>query len=164
MSRIGVAKALLVAPLLLGACLPYPHRANLTPLVHGQIRSDGIPAAGVRLRVALGDEDDLCGGRHSEVTTDARGEFVVPPIRSYRLFLFVMAHRQFVWNLCVGAPEGWANIHESSGYTLVDTGPWWFSEVTCETTANRLLFAKCTEQQDLDPTEEKARRILGKPE
>ena len=159
---MGVAKALLVAPILLNACLPFPHYANLTPLVHGQIRSDGIPAPGVRLRVALGDEDDLCGGKYSEVATDIRGEFVVPPIQSYHLFLFPMGHRQFVWNLCVDASEGWANIHESRGYTLVDTGPWWFSQVTCETPANRLLLAKCTEQQNLHPSKEKARRILSK--
>ena len=160
MPHTRVANVLLVVPLLFTACLPFPHRANMTPLVHGHVSSDGGPASGVRLRVALGDEDDLCGGKYSEVVTNESGDFAIPPIRSYRLFLFPMAHRHFVWNLCVNAPEGWANIHESRGYTLVDTGPWWFSELTCHTSADRLLLTNCTEKRDLDPSNEKAQRIL----
>jgi hypothetical protein len=160
MPQKRVANVLLLVPLLFSACLPLPHRANVTPLVYGQIWREGSPASGVRLRVALGDEDDLCGGKYSEVATDVRGEFAVPPIQSYDLFLFPMAHRQFVWNLCVDAPEGWANIHESRGYTLVDTGPRWFSEVTCHTSESRLLLMQCTEKRDLNPSSEKAHKIL----
>jgi len=108
-----------VSLLALAACVPFPHRANLTPNVKGRIQN----APNVRVRVALGSENDACGGSHGQP-----------------------AHRYFVWNLCVGGAEGWRSVHESRGYTIVDTGPWWISSLTCETPGGP-YEVKCREER-----------------
>jgi len=149
--------------LLFSSCyvIPFPHVANVTPLVHGRIEKNGEPAAAVPVRVALGNENDPCGDRHRDTTTNNRGQFAVRPLKTFNFFLYMMAHRNFDWNFCVRANQGWSRVYQSrEGYTLVDTGPWWFSRVNCATASDKLSSLQCMEDSDLDVSDEKFEAIL----
>jgi hypothetical protein len=57
--------------------------------------------------------------------------------------------------------QGWSRVYRShEGYTLVDTGPWWFSTVNCATAGDALASLQCTEDRDLDVSDEKFAAIL----
>ena len=111
--------------------------------------------------VALGDENDPCGDKHRDTTTNSHGQFAIRPLKTFNFFLYMMAHRHFDWNFCVRANQGWSRAYQSrEGYTLVDIGPWWFSRVNCATAGDKLSSLQCTEDRDLDVSDEKLQAIL----
>lgn len=143
---------------LLSACIPLPHKANLTPVVTGEIRAGGSPAAGVPVRAVAQPGDGPCEGKHAEAVTDGRGAFVLRPVRELQLFrTLVMAHRFFEWNLCVRQEGTWRVVNSSRDYTLADSGAFWISRIACDLGGD----PACREEQDLDSTEEELRTILG---
>lgn len=143
--------------LLLAGCFPMPHKEALTPLVGGKLLSDGKPMAGVAVRAVPLPSDQPCEGDHAEGRTDAAGAFVLKPVRHNRLFLHVMAHKMFEWNLCVQREGTWKVVNHSSDYTLVDSGPWWISEITCDLSRNG---DRCEEERNIDATQEEVDALL----
>lgn len=142
----------------LSACIPFPHKASLTPVVTGEIRAGDSPAAALPVRAVAQPGDGPCEGKHAEAVTDGQGAFVLRPVRELQFFhTIVMAHRFFEWNLCVHRNGAWEVVSSSRDYTLGDTGPWWISRITCDLGND----PACKEEQDLDYTEEELRDILG---
>ena len=92
------------------------------------------PGAELRL-VALNDSNRLCEGRAEEFRANDKGDFYSPPIRSFSGFLFVMAHRTFFWAVCIKERDTWRVLHLDSKYTLVDSGPAFLVELSCQRTA-----------------------------
>lgn len=142
--------ALVPLCLLLSGCFPMPHEEAVTPLVKGNVVSGGKPVAGVAFRAVPLPSDEPCGGEHSEGKTNAAGRFVLEPVLRTRLFLFMMAHRDYEWNLCVLRGRTWEVAHSASDYTLVDTGTRSLSEFTCDLSrAGKVCEAKPRRYDDV---------------
>lgn len=142
---MGTLKVLAGVPLclLLSGCFPMPHEEHVTPLVKGNAVSGGKPVAGIAFRAVPLPSDEPCEGNHSEGKTNVAGRFVLEPVRHTRLFLFMMAHRDYKWNLCMQREGKWGLVHTSSDYTLVDTGTRSLSEFTCDLSrAGKICEAK----------------------
>jgi hypothetical protein len=59
------------------------------------------------------------------------GFFLVCPDPDYQIFATIMAHTDFEWNACIFHENRWHLIHQGHQYTLADTGPRAFVELTC---------------------------------
>lgn len=143
--------------LLLSGCFPMPHKEAMTPLVKGNLLSAGKPVSGVAIRAVPLPSDRPCEGDHAEGRTDAAGAFVLKPVMHTRLFLHVMAHRVFEWNLCVQREGTWEVVNTSSDYTLADSGPWWISEITCDLSGKG---DPCEEKRNTDASQEEVEALL----
>lgn len=152
--------SLLPLCLLLSGCFPMPHKEAVTPLVDGKLLSKDKPVGGVAVRAVPLPSDGPCEGDHAEGRTDATGAFVLKPVRHTRLFLHVMGHRMFQWNLCVQREGTWEVVNNSSDYTLADSGPWWISEITCDLSRNGDL---CEEERNIDATQDEVDALLKEP-
>src|SRR5262245_31707005 len=82
------------------AITPWPHTANLTPMVRGTTESAGKPLANAPVRVATGADDDACGGAVSETATDPDGAFTAEPVTELRSAVVAKAYAFFPWSLC----------------------------------------------------------------
>lgn len=115
-----------ISLLIVAGCIVFPHRANLTPMIFGEL--NGRPEARVRVSAS---EAGKCQGTSREVTTNEHGRFVLAPLREWKAFVVVMAHKHFHWNLCVYEAGQWRPWHSAQDYTLVDTGPSWTLVLRC---------------------------------
>ncbi len=82
--------------LLLGGCLPIPHRDTLSPPMEGAVRFNGQPVAGAQVYVG-GWECDFNG--EPQARTDANGAFRIP--RRDEISYFLAMDRFFAWRLCI---------------------------------------------------------------
>lgn len=129
MTRSSLILALVV---LLEACVPLPHKAFRTPFVFGEINADTETIATMRVRAISFPEGNSCDGRHMiEGTVKDDGFFLVCPDPDFQMFMFVMAHTVFVWNVCIYHEDQWQFVHQGQQYTLVDAGPRAFVELSC---------------------------------
>jgi hypothetical protein len=96
----------------LGGCLPYPHRYQHRPAVDGLITESAQPRAGVRVSLRwVGNrprEQSPCEiPAEIEALTDAAGRFTLAGERRIRLWIFALpAHSAEMWGLCFETPEG----------------------------------------------------------
>jgi hypothetical protein len=127
-------------------CVPWPHFANLTPGVAGDV----TPGAELRL-VALDGSNRTCEGRAKEFRANGQGDFYSPPIQSFSGVLVVMGHRLFPWALCIKEQDTWTVLHQDRTYTLVDTGPAFLVELSCQRAA---AHWKCGATQNWTPSQE----------
>lgn len=135
---------------LLVGCVPWPHRANLTPGVAGALTVEGEPQAGALLRVVALDPEgsgSSCEGKSHEFKTTSEGTFYGPPVRTFRFFMVVMGHTFFPWAVCVKQNDAWAPLYQDKTYTLVDTGPWFLVEMSCHDMT-------CMAKENLEPNAE----------
>jgi hypothetical protein len=128
MLRATVVSLLLV----LSACVPFPHRSNLTPGVAGSVTSHGVPLPSASLRLVASGNAAPCEGATRDFKSTKEGLFYAPPIRQFNFFIAVMAHKFFPWALCIQQEDGWAVLHHERTYTLVDTGPALLLEISCD--------------------------------
>ncbi len=131
--NIAIASYALLIPALITGCVPFPHGSNLTPGVAGLITSHGIPIVSTHMRlVSVSSEgSDPCSGEFYEFQTSPNGLFYAPPIREFNWFMYIMAHRDFPWTLCLDQHNQWASIYHETTYTLMDTGPMLLVEISC---------------------------------
>jgi len=117
--------------LVLTACVPFPHRSNLTPRVAGSITSHGVPMPSASLRLVASGNIGPCEGTSRDFKSTKEGLFYASPIRQFNFFIVVMAHKIFPWALCIQQEDRWAVLHQERTYTLVDTGPALLFEISC---------------------------------
>ena len=129
---------------LLCGCVPWPHRANLTPGVAGTLVVQGQLQADVPLRVVASEPGAPCEGESREFRTTDEGTFYGSPVRTFNMFMMVMAHRRFAWALCAQQGPAWTPLYQDETYTLVDSGPWFLVEMDCED-------GTCTAEENLEP-------------
>lgn len=129
------------------ACIPWPHRANVTPPMNGTVVNAGVPVTGLPIRIVEITAEASCSGRFVETVTSQQGAFSVAPVREWRGFIHMMAHRVFRYAVCAQGDQGWEHLGTFSGYTLVDSGPWWRSVVKCELSERP---HPCVETQELE--------------
>lgn len=67
--------AIAVAPIVLSACIPFPHRLQDLPAVQGRVTVSGQPAAGVRLHIADVTRRNPCEKGEQSAESDAHGAF-----------------------------------------------------------------------------------------
>ena len=144
------AVALSMAVLAMTGCLPWPHRANLTPPILGELRGPDGPITGVGVRASTIKKGDPCGPKFVESTTNDQGRFALPAVRYLNWWLVVMGHRHFEWNLCVHHEGAWTVAHHANDYTLGDTGPAWTLTVICEDVGADQLGFRCRDEHDWD--------------
>ncbi len=137
----------------LSACVPFPHRANLTPGVSGSITANGAPVSSTRVRlVASENPNSPCNGESREFQTTNAGLFYGAPVRTFSWVMVVMAHRQFPWALCIENQDQWVPVHQDRIYTLVDTGPAILVEMQC---TNQEVSWQCQAEENWGPSPEK---------
>ena len=123
---------MLILSLLLAACVPFPHKAFRTPFVYGKLDADAETIANARVRAISFPESESCSGRHMiEGTVKDDGFFLVCPDPDFQMFIAVMVHTAFEWNVCIYHDDQWQLVHQGQQYTLVDTGPRTFVELPC---------------------------------
>ena len=88
-----------------------------------------MPSASLRL-VASGNAAP-CEGVTRDFKSTNEGLFYAPPIRQFNFFIVVMAHKFFPWALCIQQEDRWLVLHHEDRYTLVDTGPVYLQEISC---------------------------------
>jgi hypothetical protein len=147
----------LTATFTIVSCVPLPHRAFRTPVISGTLAAVDGPVARAKVRVVADPDAGACDGPHVfESTTREDGAFSLCPIPDFQLFLHVMAHRRFRWNVCAQSGAGWLLLHRGEQYTLVDSGPRLLSRLSCQ-----LQTATCIETADTDVSTDKALRALA---
>src|SRR5688572_22158408 len=83
----------------LGGCVPWPHRYQHTPRIHGVVTEYGRPAAGVTVALAY-KRQDACVEPEVHATTDDAGRFSVPGERRTRFYVVALpAHSLEMWRL-----------------------------------------------------------------
>lgn len=121
-----------------------PHKAFRTPYIFGEIDSNAETLAATRVRAIAAPEGQSCHGRHmieGEINDD--GFFLVCPDPDFQLFISVMAHMVFEWNACIYHEDQWHLVHQGQQYTLVDSGPRAFVELTCSVEGSNI---SCSEE------------------
>ncbi len=109
-----------------------PHKAFRTPYIFGEIDGSADSLAQARVRAIAAPEGDSCDGRHMiEGKINDDGFFLVCPDPDFQLLMRVMAHTVFEWNACIFHEGQWQLVHQGEQYTLVDSGPRAFVELTC---------------------------------
>jgi hypothetical protein len=87
------------------ACVPIPHTQREAPAIDGVVLRRGLPAAGVRVRLAVNQRDARsCDGARQEVVTDAQGRFQFRET-SYFTPAFVYGDRFDAWTVCFAFPD-----------------------------------------------------------
>ena len=139
--------------LALTACIPYPHRANLTPGVTGSLKASDGSISGRALRLVAATESvRSCDGDHREFKTAADGSFYIAPVRTFSMVMVVMGHSFFPWALCIEDEGRWSPIHTGKIYTLVDTGPAMLIDMECSQEKTRW---SCNATEDFAPSPER---------
>jgi hypothetical protein len=125
---------ILLIALCLSGCvfIPMPHRAVVTPEVSGTIESRSESVSGVPVKVCVADRDACCSGPEAESRTTSAGAFAVEHTSRMRFFMAVMAHKHFYWCLSVAINGTWHSAGPYQQYTLVDTGPAFPEQLSCE--------------------------------
>ena len=114
--------------------------------------------AGATLRVVASDsEKGACAGKAHEFKTTAEGAFYGPPVRTFDFFMFVMAHSFFPWAVCTNREGTWVPLHQDRTYTLVDTGPVFLVEMTCQD-------MKCEAKENWEPSPELIKSLEARNE
>lgn len=135
--------------LVLTACVPFPHRSNLTPGVAGSVTSHGVPMPSASLRLVASSIAGPCEGATRDFKTTNEGLFYAPPIRQFNFFTVVMAHKFFPWALCIRQEDRWEVLHHERTYT-VDAGLVWLEEISC----NEGASWRCERKPNWEPTPE----------
>jgi hypothetical protein len=150
----------LLAIALSASCIPAPHRAFRTPIIHGRLMNDGGGLDNIPVRVVASPTDESsCSGRYtSDTRTDARGHFALCPMPDFQMFMYMMAHSRFRWNVCANVQGQWVPLQHSNRYTLSDSGPREIERLECRFYA---LDPSCNRSTDGDITPEKIRAALG---
>lgn len=120
--------------LVLTACVPIPHRSNLTPSVAGSVTSHGVPIPSATLRLVATGNVSPCEGTTRDFKTTDEGLFYAPPIRQFNFFMVPMAHQFFPWALCLRREDRWEVLHQDRRWT-VDAGLVWLEEISCDEVA-----------------------------
>ena len=85
-------------------CLPFPHREELSPEVHGVVTRAGAPVAGMRVAVSTAETrrqpGDPCPAVAVESRTDADGTFRFPPVSHFSPTVRVLGAPFTHWTLC----------------------------------------------------------------
>jgi hypothetical protein len=89
---------------------------------------------------------------------DASGRFQLCPIPDFQMFLLMMAHRYFRWNVCTSQGGTWTLVQRSSRYTLADAGPREIERIECDLSGGEV---RCSRTTDIDITREKLGAVLG---
>ena len=154
--RLGVALAALVV----SSCIPVPHYAFRTPIIHGMLIDETQSAVGTVVRVVADPaQDPPCAGRHSSDTrTDASGNFRFCPMPDFQMSMVMMAHSRFRWNVCASIQGKWILLQQSERYTLSDAGPREIERIECRVDA---ASPQCNRSTDIDVTPEEIRAALG---
>ena len=126
--RLAIVAAFSV---ILAGCLPFPHRANVTPPVEGVLTRLDTPIANKSVTVCEGTAVACCVGKEQSAQTDTRGRFAIPASRETRWMMYVMAHAQFHWCLAVDDGGSRKVVGPFSQYTLVDSGPAFPQAINC---------------------------------
>lgn len=153
-----------VTLLLANGCIPWPHRAFLTPVVEGTLVRNGVPATRTPVCVTAGSADIPCDGpRLATARTDAAGRFVLCPVPDFRFTAFVagLAHSRFHWKVWAADDGKWRLIHAGSQHTLFDTGPRFIEKLDCDLTRTD---AVCISEQVIEFDREDLERVLGEQE
>jgi len=117
--------------LVLTACVPIPHRSNLTPSVAGSVTSHGVPVPSASLRLVAAGNASPCDGMTRDFKTTDEGLFYAPPIRQFNFVMVPMAHRFFPWALCLKREDRWEVLHQDRTWTI-DAGLVWLEEISCD--------------------------------
>lgn len=141
--------------LFLTACVPFPHRSNLTPGVAGSVTSHGVPLPLASLRLVASGNAATWEGVTRDFKSMNEGLFYAPPIRQFNFFIAVMVHKFFPWALCLRQEAGWTLLHHERTYTLMDTGPAWLEEISCDEGADW----RCKRNQNWKPSPELIREL-----
>jgi hypothetical protein len=140
----------LVPALFLSACagIPWPHRAVVTPEVSGTITAEDRSVAALPVKVCMSTRDACCVGAESLTQTSDSGKFHAAPKTELRVFMLVMAHKQFFW--CLGAliDGAWQMAGPYSQYTLIDTGPAFPERLGCVASAAALSCEQLPRRAD----------------
>ncbi|MBI5208824.1 MAG: hypothetical protein HY927_02480 [Elusimicrobia bacterium] len=101
---------MILGPLLLCGCVPWPHFERVTPSLIGTVLRDGAPAAEVRVflhpRCSANRTTPPCQGYREESRTDEHGRFSFRAERKFRPFV-TLGDPIYCWAVCVehdGAP------------------------------------------------------------
>ena len=140
--------------LVLTACVPIPHRSNLTPGVAGSVTSHGVPIPSASLRLVASGNVSPCEGATRDFKSTKEGLFYAPPIRQFNFFMVVMAHKFFPWALCIRQEDSWAVLHHERTYT-VDAGLVWLEEISCDEGADW----RCERKPNWEPSPELIREL-----
>jgi len=113
------------APLLLSACVPWPHHELSAPEIIGSIEHSGTPVA--HAHIQLSDMLDASGhavdkAKTLEVVADAEGHFRIGPIRRF-VWTSHAGERPVPWGLSFstdGQPvrAGWLSDPAQKGFVL----------------------------------------------
>jgi hypothetical protein len=96
----------LAAALLLGGCIPWPHRELLAPEISGVIRRGQEPLAPTRVYLDVSN-DSRCTSPALAAKTDSAGAFEIGPVKSELRWLVLLFGDPVVrWRLCVDTVEG----------------------------------------------------------
>lgn len=129
-------KVILVSAVLLSACVPWPHRAHLTPAVKGVITADSAPVSEVKFKVVASGQGfqvpPSCEGKSHEFVSQQDGSFYGKPVKQFHFFMYVMAHTSFSWAVCAEENGQWRIVHSDQTYTLVDIGPAYLLQLECK--------------------------------
>jgi len=87
---------LIVIPLTISGCFPFPHMEKRTPILNGSVTDEtGSPVAG--LKVTLSKPRD-CSKIIQQTETDQNGRFTLGPYSRFVLYLQLEAAHQ--WEIC----------------------------------------------------------------
>jgi hypothetical protein len=108
--RITSAAAIALSLSVTGCFIPVHYTERATPPLTGQfLRSDGTPAAGIRVAVANGYDNASCKRPRLQTTVDSAGGFVLPgTTNEVRWVLIMPAVDRFgsSYLLCTGSGDG----------------------------------------------------------
>ena len=127
--RSMIRPTLVLLSLVLTACVPFPHRSNLTPGVAGSVTSHGVPLSSASLRLVVSGNAGPCEGVTRDFKSTNEGLFYAPPLHQFNFFIVVMAHKFFPWALCIQQEGRWAVLLQERTYIFVDTGPGFLLEI-----------------------------------
>lgn len=116
--------------LLITACIPFPHRQQRSPAIHGAAYRDAAPLAGVPVTLQANPSLAVqgCPDPDAVAVTDPEGRFALPAT-DVKLWFMVMGDRRDTWRVCFDLPEGGEVVWEDSGWW---GGPADAQALTCE--------------------------------
>lgn len=148
----SVLRVILLTSVLGLACLPWPHRVRTAPAITGTFQHDGVPLAGVPLRL------DTWGEPRQRAATDGGGSFSFPATDRFDFFV-VFGDPLYQWQVVVDAPDG-GTLWSASSLGYVPQA----QRLTCESAEGVEVHCLCSEDFEGRPGRCRGDMSLGGPE
>ncbi|MFC1791340.1 hypothetical protein ACFL0I_02600 [Gemmatimonadota bacterium] len=108
-----------------------PHRVRARPEVTGVVSQEGVPVAGIELRLVNPLADETCASEGLVAITDSLGAFQFPDSMGWGLpRILGHADKAFRWTLCLLQAEVWNPVYE--GLWGIGPEPPPRDAITCE--------------------------------